>query len=517
MAQSSNAYCTPFMDLRLLPDCEDVTIQCPDDPDADALASAYALYRFFHARGKRAAILYAGSKAIDKPALLTMIDRLELPLVHGALPQSWKGLLVVIAGRSSAVSVKNAATTQVCIGNAIPEGPLPNLCDLRPYLSSCSTLVWQLLTKVEFTIDRNLAAALRFGLYSASNGFTEFRFPLDRDMADALDYDNFLFNAFKRSSLHIETLLQSINVLHCLEYQMEGNFLLINVLPCEPETLRFVSDLSLQVQGVDLAVAYMETGQGLRFCIRSGTREVKASHLTDWILENLPYLGGGAQEKGGGFILAQDYKRQHQELSPREFFIERLHSHQRDYDIIDCRDNPRTGVLYAYQKLPVVQGYVRCSRLFPRRTRLHIRMLEGDITVTVDSQTYLMIGLAGEVYPINRATFAKAYTKTEAPFQPALPYTPTVFAHDSVERVALLDHAESCVSKEKRVLARQIEHGIKLFTLWDQDSYVCGKPGDWLVQRRENRHDLYIIKKDIFPELYEPVEKFQNVVNEKNN
>jgi phosphoglycolate phosphatase len=294
---------------------------------------------------------------------------------------------------------------------------------------------------------------------------------------------------------------------------MEDNFLLINVLPCEPEILRFTSDLALHVQGVDLAVAYMETAQGLRFCIRSATRELKASHLTDWILEGLPNFGGGSQEKGGGFILRQDFERQCREQSPLEFFIERLRLHQRTHDIIDCRNDPKSGVLYAYQKLPVVQGYVRCSRLFPRRTRLHIRMLEGDITITVDAQTYLMIGHAGEVYPISKSTFAKAYTNTEELFKPILPYTPTVFTNNPDERVALLEHAESCVCKENRVLARQLEQEIKLFTLWDQDSYICGNPGDWLVQRRENKHDLYIVKKDIFPVLYAKADKSHPVVS----
>lgn len=43
-----------------------ITIQCHDNPDADAIASGYALYVYFQSIGKEVRFIYCGRNRIQK-------------------------------------------------------------------------------------------------------------------------------------------------------------------------------------------------------------------------------------------------------------------------------------------------------------------------------------------------------------------------------------------------------------------------------------------------------------------
>lgn len=491
--------------LSSLRSCRNVAICCPAVPNADTVAAGYALSLFFAASGKAPLLFYPDDAAITEPGLLEMLSCLDIPLRHMPEISQWDGLCIFIGSRPAERLPDIRAGQAVVLGTHAPTSPA--LCDqdIRPHLTACSTLVWDLLRRAEFSIDRKLAAALLYGLYTASNGFSEIRFPLDRDMLDLMPYDKPLFDRLKRSNLRMRDLHFAAEALHGLEGHAEDDMLLANVLPCEPGILRFLSDLALRVHGIDLALAFFETAQGVRFALSSASREIKAADLAARLFSGGSGHGGGGREKGGGFINA-DAPRLAEAESPLDYFRNAIREYRDEYDILDCLGEkpPATGTLRAYQKLPVVQGFVRCSRVFPKRSRLQVRMLEGDIALEVTPQTYLMIGLAGEVYPISRQTFTKAYALTDA--EPLLdtPYAPAVLDGNG-GRVELMGHAEGCVSREGRVLARQLERGAKIFTRWDKENYLLGEPGDWLVRRKEDPRDVYIVKEHIFPRLYEAV------------
>ena len=81
---------------------------------------------------------------------------------------------------------------------------------------------------------------------------------------------------------------------------------------------------------------------------------------------------------------------------------------------------------------------------------------------------------------------------------------------NSRKRMELAQAARQCLSKEGRVLARQLTRGIKIFTAWDNGNYIKGEPGDWLVMRKENHADQYVITGELFPRLYRPVSREMN-------
>lgn len=58
------------MRLSDLEGYDKITIQCHDNPDPDALASAFGLYRYFSGKGIKGQIIYSGKFKIRKSNLI---------------------------------------------------------------------------------------------------------------------------------------------------------------------------------------------------------------------------------------------------------------------------------------------------------------------------------------------------------------------------------------------------------------------------------------------------------------
>ena len=134
-----------------------------------------------------------------------------------------------------------------------------------------------------------------------------------------------------------------------------------------------------------------------------------------------------------------------------------------------------------------------------------VRTLQGDYDDLVSGDDlYLMIGIKGEVSPITRQILEKNYIVFEEPFDLETEYFPSIRNKISGESINLNTVARKCISKgEARILAKPLTRATKVFTMWDKDTYMLAKPGDYLVARKEDYHDIYIIGKDIFSQIYE--------------
>ena len=70
------------MRLRELLKYDDIVVQCHDNPDADAIASGYAVYRYFKEQGKRVRLVYGGRYKIGKSNLVLLISELAIPIEY---------------------------------------------------------------------------------------------------------------------------------------------------------------------------------------------------------------------------------------------------------------------------------------------------------------------------------------------------------------------------------------------------------------------------------------------------
>ena len=124
----------------------------------------------------------------------------------------------------------------------------------------------------------------------------------------------------------------------------------------------------------------------------------------------------------------------------------------------------------------------------------------------------IMIGIKGEVYPNRRQKFEKSYTVTDKPYQTeemyargnATHYEPTIHNRATGEVMKLADYANVCIaSGGTHIHAKELTGRVKIFTAWDEEKYMLGREGDYLAVRCDDRHDIYVVERDIFFKTYE--------------
>ena len=201
------------MTLKDLEAFDPVTIQCHDNPDADALGAGFGLYAYFKSLGRQTRLIYSGRNPIQKSNLKIMTDELHIPVEYvrpdEEQPLFVKGLLVTVDCQYGAGNVtKIEADTVAIVDHHQVEIDGVPLSLIVPALGSCCTLVWKLLRDAKFDIktEPGLETALYYGLYTDTNQLSEIRNPLDMDMRDDLAFDAGLINYFKNSNLSLKEL-----------------------------------------------------------------------------------------------------------------------------------------------------------------------------------------------------------------------------------------------------------------------------------------------------------------------
>ena len=166
-----------------------ITIQCHDNPDPDALAAAYGLYKYFTGKDRDVRIIYSGNFKITKSNLLLMIKELNIPVSYYS-PDTGKtdGLLLTADCQYGQGNVTRLEADDLAVidhHNGICE---IGLSEIHPELGSCSTLVWKLMQDegCDILSDRDLCTALYYGLMTDTGNFSEISHPLDKDMRDCL-------------------------------------------------------------------------------------------------------------------------------------------------------------------------------------------------------------------------------------------------------------------------------------------------------------------------------------------
>lgn len=493
-----------------------ITIQCHDNPDADTLASGYGLYRYFQSRGKEVRLVYSGRNRIRKSNLRLMVEKLRLPVehIHGERGNNLRvdGLLITVdcqygSGNVTGLSAENVA---IIDHHLLEKEPIPQSI-INPNLGSCATLVWKLLREEGFDADETLGTALYYGLYTDTNQFSELYNPLDMDMRDALTVDKSLITLFRNSNLSLDELEIAGLALIRHSYNPDYEFAVIKAKPCDPNLLGLISDFLLQVDAIKTCVVFNEINDGYKFSVRSCIKEVNASELAGYLAEGVG-SGGGHYDKAGGFISMRRYEEKYPTLHSEGYFNSRMTQYFDSFEII-CAEDYRTdpGRMKKYVRRRVPLACVKADEILPQGTPVTIRTLEGDTDIIVEEELYIIIGVKGEVYPIQRDKFEEAYEMLDGNYgrgelihDPE--YIPVIKNRLDGRDMVLTDYARGCMPRDRtQIYARSLEKGVKVFTARDRNKYMLGRPGDYLAAPADDPEGVYVIEKDIFARLYEEV------------
>ena len=496
-----------------------IVIQCHDNPDPDALACAYAMSTYLKGFNKNVKIIYSGFGCITKANLILMQTELgiDTEFIHKSNDQisiDDDTLLLVIDCQYGAGNVKKIPANNIAvIDHHIQETNLANFSDIRSFLGSCSTLVWHLLKEDGFDFENhsNVSTALYYGLYTDTNSLSEITHPLDKDARDSLKFDKALIKRLNNTNITFKDLNLAGKSLISNNFNQKNKSAVFYAEPCDPNILGFISDLALQVDNIDTCIVFCEVSGGIKLSVRSCVREVMANELAATLCEG-GGSGGGHSDKAGGFI-SKDFVDK-SGLSPFDFLTKRHNDYFDKYDLVYANSyKPELSEFKVYNKLNIPVGFVKTEDLFESGIEMIVRTLEGDANIISHENTYIMVGVKEEIYPIKREKFEKTYKKLSGNYVPHLElfeknhYSPMVKAKLDGVLMDISKHAHPCVSTgEVKIYAKQLCKHTKVFTSWDYEGYMHGRPGDYLAVRLDDTKDAYIIEKTIFDVTYKQLD-----------
>lgn len=499
------------MKLRNFLDYDKITIQCHDNPDADAIASGYGLYCYFKGQGKEVKFIYSGNAKIQKDNLCIMIEQLQIPIEYREkTDEKIEGVLITVDCQYGARNVTRFEADAVAIiDHHQQEITEVKECLIKSTYGSCSTLVWELLLNEAYDIkeNENLQTALYYGLYMDTGQLMEIFNPKDKDLRDSMRFDFLLLKRLQNCNMSMKELgIVANSIINCVQNTKE-RYVIVHAQPCDANILGVISDLVLQVSEVDVCIVFNELSDGIKLSVRSCVREMQACHLAEFLTKEMG-SGGGHLSKAGGFISKVKYKAVYCELAIEQYFQKRMDEYIESYDLIEAADYQfQKQGMKKYRKKNMPIGYVETTKVYEAGTPILVRTLEGDTNTVSDEENYVMIGIKGEVYPIKKEKFVRNYKVLEAAYSlEDVDYVPTIKNEITGEVADLISYGKTCVAVgEVTIYAKPLEKGIKIFTAWDKEKYMKGDPGDYLAVRSDDLHDVYVIRRDIFFDTYEEI------------
>ncbi len=495
-----------------------ITIQCHDNPDADALASGYGLYCYFSELGKTVRLIYSGKNRIQKSNLKLMVEELKLPVEY--VPVGFgetvrlDGLLITVDCQYGSGNVTRFEADEIAVIDHHQKEQEPGpLSVINSRLGSCATLVWKMMQSEGFDVNarENLGTALYYGLYTDTSQFAELYNPLDMDMREALVFDKGLINLFRNSNLSLQELEIAGIAMIRHTYNDDYQFAVIKAKPCDPNILGLISDFLLQVDAIKTCAVFNETGDGYKFSVRSCTKEVNAGDLAAFLAQDMG-SGGGHFEKAGGYISLRRYEDKYPTLHSEGYFNNRMTEYFDSFELIYAKEYElEADKMERYKKNKVPVAYIKSDEIFPVGTPITVRTLKGDVNIEVSKNLFIMFDVKGEVRPEKRENFMEDYEilETEELLHQAITtseYVPVIKNRATGKDVSVADYMGFCVPVgEKYVYAKQLEKGVKVFTLQDKDGYMTGAPGDYLAAYCDNPEDIFVVEKARFEKRYTAV------------
>lgn len=508
-----------MMNLLELQKYNPITIQCHDNPDADSIGAGFGLYSYFKASGNEVRLVYSGRNQITKSNLRLMVDTLEIPIEY--LPMEdlphVEGLLIMVDCQYGAGNVTRLAADAVAV---IDHHPVEirdlEVARIQPNLGSCATLVWSMLKEAGYEMkdDERLGTALYYGLFTDTNQFSELSNPLDMDMRESVSVNKRLMARYRNANLSLKELEIAGIALIRYNYNDDYRFAVIRANPCDPNILGLISDFLLQVDEIDTCVVYNEGVDGYKLSVRSCIKEVNANELADFLTEEIG-SGGGHLEKAGGFISKVLYEKKYPTLHSEAYFNNRMTEYFDSFEIIYAKDiEIEPDTMEAYRRVKVPLGYLQASELLKPGTRVAIRNHEGSMDMVIDADTFFTMEQDGTIHSMSRELFEKYHL----PLDERLPegycekaeYIPNIKEWDFGASYLFTDYAKVCVPRDEFcVYAKQLDKCVKVFPKWDDEKYILGMPGDYLVVSCDDLHNVFIEPGYDFLKNYEMIAQKQ--------
>ena len=494
-----------------------VYIQPHNNPDADAIASAWGILKLVESLGKSdTQIVYSGLH-IKKPNLDQLITLLDIKMKRIDVDEikiEDDDLLIVVDGQYGAGNIAQLdAKKVIAIDHHEEETSLDQYVysDIQPRVGACSTLIFGYLKENNVELDRPTVTALHFGIYMDTDGFVGRMTNLDHDTRFELERSNFDSKAFDRlrtTSLSFDDLWTFAEAIPTVERY--HNLAFCMVPECDDNLLGQIADLLLLLVGIDIVVLHSKRrDQGYKLSIRSTHDFLTADRITRELVRDIGN-GGGHRDKAGGFIRNDLLQKNEPNVSIGILLRTRLIDYYREVKLL------RTGLddsfsIYGEDRFfnaTKKQYYLRYLKISDYFTdRVTMKSLEGR--EVADPDDLLMVGHKNQIWPIKQEKFKELYELCSDKRVPCLSdstadgYGCRLQSTTKEERFTPdeIRKFEACWPRDNMtVRAMELDSDVVVRTSWGD---LYGKKGDYLIYRSFD--DYYICDGEVFHLTYQSV------------
>ncbi|MBR5583740.1 MAG: DHH family phosphoesterase, partial [Lachnospiraceae bacterium] len=289
-----------------------ICIQCHNNPDADAIAASFGLYRYFSGKGIKTSIVYGGPGMITKSNTLMMVEQCRIPIQYTTENPETELLLMVDCQYGRGNVQKFEAENIAMIDHHIQMVDAKEDDLIMSHYQSCSTIVYELLKEEGYPVedDQALKTALLYGLYTDTASFSDLFASADMAMRAEIFSEDPLFEKLIKSNMSVAELLVVSDAMYNHYFDVERRFCVVEALKCDQTVLGIIGDMMIQVDAIYLSFAYTDAGAGYQISLRSCDDNLRADKIAAFICEGIGN-GGGHKKKAGGHIQREKIKEKY--------------------------------------------------------------------------------------------------------------------------------------------------------------------------------------------------------------
>lgn len=297
-----------------------------------------------------------------------------------------------------------------------------------------------------------------------------------------------------------------------IKYERNGKYgIKIEQVPLE----KFSEMDSVEQENSVCNLFWAEQNKDIRLSFYSNIKEIQALEFMDYLVHNYVIVQGNAQKAQvvlDAVFLQAMYMEFEEDTTERllEKIVERYFAHCCCVYAVEYAEANREMILKlpSYTKRKIPWAYVKTTDILQAGEKFYLKSIENQSRILIEASEdiYIMIGQHGEIYHINKEKFEKTYEASEEYldiFEKMLDYIPEIQRQDDGEYIAIDEIAHLCYPKiSGGVYAIPLDCRTKVFNPYNNGEYFLGQEGDYLIIRKDDLQDIYIIQKDIFHESY---------------
>jgi nanoRNase/pAp phosphatase (c-di-AMP/oligoRNAs hydrolase) len=285
-----------------------LAIFCHDNPDADTLASAWALQHVCEHHKVKAIIYYVG--VMNMPQSKELVKVLGLKIKGLTTPEEVLGAL----GSHAKLAMVDCARPGE--NNSLPPTAVPNIVidhhstnmatkpgeayDIRGNVGSTSSIMTSHLINLGIPMDVKLATALFYGIKTDTMDFTTNVSTLDLMSAAYLSAYVFkpLLDLFELPPMPKSTIDALGMALKDREVRRHVSIAFLGELP-DRSALPMAVDMLMQQEGIQTAVALAVVGDSVQMSARNRDKKIHVGEALHLAFEGMGSAGGHATSAGG--------------------------------------------------------------------------------------------------------------------------------------------------------------------------------------------------------------------------